>query len=129
MRKMLHVGPESCSAASKLLKEEDTEAWGFEPYGLDETDCNCKALVHKAILLAANIKFLLPYLSNFKVVLSCHSVGCSGLMISKISNKTLPELARVAADGLVILPGYLGHQRLMWRSNQIWLPGWIQYVL
>nr|XP_009769674.1 PREDICTED: uncharacterized protein LOC104220494 isoform X2 [Nicotiana sylvestris] len=51
-----------------------------------------------------------------------HSVGCSGLMISKISNKTLPELARVAADGLVILPGYLGHQRLKWRSYQIWLP-------
>nr|TKS05087.1 hypothetical protein D5086_0000131840 [Populus alba] len=77
MRKVLHVGPDTCSAVSSLLKEEDTEAWGVEPYDLDDVMSDA-----------------LDYLSP------------------KYLNKTLPELARVAADGLVVFSGAPGQQRV-----------------
>lgn len=103
MRKVLHVGPDTCSIVSKLLKEEDTEAWGIEPYDLDETDSNCKALVHKGIVRVADIKFPLPYRSkSFSLVIVSDAVD---YLSPRYLNKTLPELARVAADGLVILSG------------------------
>ncbi|KAG9155849.1 hypothetical protein Leryth_004102 [Lithospermum erythrorhizon] len=79
MRKVLHVGPDSCSVVSKLLKEDDTEAWGIEPYDLDDVD--------------ENLSDALDYLSP------------------KYLNTTAPELARVAADGVVILAGHPGQQK------------------
>ncbi|KAK4378525.1 hypothetical protein RND71_000387 [Anisodus tanguticus] len=110
MRKVLHVGPDTCSVVSKLLKEEDTEAWGIEPYDLDETDSNCKALVHKGIVRVADIKFPLPYRSkSFSLVVVSDAVD---YLSPRYLNKTLPELARVATDGLVILSGYPGQQRV-----------------
>lgn len=42
MRKVLHVGPDTCSVVSKLLKEEETEAWGVEPYDTEDADAQCK---------------------------------------------------------------------------------------
>lgn len=103
MRKVLHVGPDTCSVVSKLLKEEDTEAWGIEPYDLDETDSNCKHLVHNGIVRVADIKFPLPYRSkSFSLVIVSDAVD---YLSPRYLNKTLPELARVAADGLVILSG------------------------
>ncbi|CBI25887.3 unnamed protein product, partial [Vitis vinifera] len=50
MRKVLHVGPDTCSVVSKLLKEEETEAWGVEPYDIEDADGSCKSLVRKSIM-------------------------------------------------------------------------------
>ncbi|KDO67899.1 hypothetical protein CISIN_1g0381262mg, partial [Citrus sinensis] len=32
--------PETCSVVCKLLKEEDNEAWGVEPFDSDDADAN-----------------------------------------------------------------------------------------
>ncbi|URD78953.1 hypothetical protein MUK42_05173 [Musa troglodytarum] len=76
MRKVLHIGPDTCTVVSTLLEEDDTEAWGVEPYDLEDADSSCKRLIHA-----------LDYLSP------------------KYLNKTLPDLARVSSDGLVIFSG------------------------
>lgn len=109
MRKMLHVGPETCSVVSNLLKEEDTEAWGVEPYDLEEADNNCKSLVRKGIVRVADIKFPLPYRSkSFSLVIVSDVLD---YLSPKYLNKTLPELARVSAEGLVVFTGYPGQHR------------------
>ncbi|KAG8368529.1 hypothetical protein BUALT_Bualt15G0055100 [Buddleja alternifolia] len=108
-RKVLHVGPETCSVVSQLLKEEDTEAWGIEPYELDDVDGNCRSLVRKGLVRVADIKFPLPYRpKSFSLVIVSDALD---YLSPKYLNKTLPELARVSSDGLVILSGYPGHQR------------------
>ncbi|KAK6777659.1 hypothetical protein RDI58_024377 [Solanum bulbocastanum] len=105
MQKVLHVGPDTCSVVSTPLKEEGTEAWGVEPYELDET---CKSLVYKGIVRVADIQFPLPYRSNsFSLVIVSDAMD---YLSSKYLNKTLLELARVAADGLIVLSGYPGQQ-------------------
>ncbi|KAJ8439739.1 hypothetical protein Cgig2_009563 [Carnegiea gigantea] len=109
MRKVLHVGPESCSVVSKLLKEEDVEAWGIEPYDLEDPDATCKNLVRKGIVRVADIKFPLPYRSeSFSLVIVSDALD---YLSPKYLNKTIPELARVSADGIVIFTGYPGQQR------------------
>ncbi|KAL5700452.1 putative pectin methylesterase cgr2 [Ranunculus cassubicifolius] len=109
MRKVLHVGPESCLVVSKLLKEEDTEAWGVEPYDIEDADGSCKSLIRKGIVRVADIKFPLPYRAkSFNLVIVSDALD---YLSPKYLNKTLPELARVAADGLVIFGGYPGKQR------------------
>ncbi|CAA0812388.1 Unknown protein [Striga hermonthica] len=103
MRKVLHVGPDTCSVVSQLLKEEDTEAWGVEPYELDETDSNCKSLLRKGVVRVADIKFPLPYgPKSFSLVIVSDALD---YLSPKYLNKTVPELARVSADSLVILSG------------------------
>ncbi|CAI9304204.1 unnamed protein product [Lactuca saligna] len=110
MHKVLHVGPDSCSVVSKLLKEEDTEAWGLEPYDLDESDANCKSLIRKGIVRVADIKFPLPYKSkSFSLVIVSDALD---YLSPRYLNKTLPELARVSSDGFVILSGYPGQRRV-----------------
>ncbi|KAL3538756.1 hypothetical protein ACH5RR_002122 [Cinchona calisaya] len=109
MLKVLHIGPETCSVVSKLLKEEETEAWGIEPYDLEETDGNCKSLVHKGIVRVADMKFPLPYRAkSFSLVIISDALD---YLSPKYLNKTLPELARVSSDGVVILSGFPGQQR------------------
>ncbi|XP_074295238.1 putative pectin methylesterase CGR2 [Silene latifolia] len=109
MRKVLHVGPETCSIVSKLLQEEGTEAWGVEPYDLEDTDSNCKNLVRKGFVRVADIKFPLPYRSqSFSLVVVSDALD---YLSPKYLNKTIPELARVAADGIVIFTGFPGQQR------------------
>ncbi|GER42866.1 tRNA-specific 2-thiouridylase MnmA 1 [Striga asiatica] len=109
MKKVLHVGPDTCSVVSQLLKEEDTEAWGVEPYELDEPDSNCKSLVRQGIVRVADIKFPLPYRpKSFSLVIVSDALD---YLSPKYLNKTVPELARVSADGLVILSGYPGKQK------------------
>ncbi|KAL6502444.1 putative pectin methylesterase cgr3 [Orobanche hederae] len=109
MRKVLHVGPETCSVVSQLLKEEETEAWGVEPYELDDPDSNCKSLVRKGLVRVTDIKFPLPYRpKSFSLVIVTDALD---YLSPKYLNKTVPELARVSADGLVILSGYPGKQR------------------
>lgn len=103
MRKVLHVGPDTCSVVSQLLKEEDTEAWGVEPYELDDVDANCKSLVHKGVVRVADIKFPLPYKAkSFSLVIVSDALD---YLSPKYLNKTVPELARVSSDGLVMLSG------------------------
>lgn len=103
MKKVLHVGPETCSVVSQLLKEEDTEAWGVEPYELDDADASCKSLVRKGIIRVADIKFALPYRpKSFSIVIVSDALD---YLSPKYLNKTVPELARVASDGLVLLSG------------------------
>ncbi|AQK90264.1 hypothetical protein ZEAMMB73_Zm00001d008611 [Zea mays] len=61
MQKVLHVGPDSCTVVSNLLKEGKVEAWGVEPYDLEDTDSTCKRLVRKGFVRMSDIKFPLPY--------------------------------------------------------------------
>ncbi|XWS40342.1 hypothetical protein CRYUN_Cryun18bG0132700 [Craigia yunnanensis] len=109
MHKVLHVGPDTCSVVSKLLKEEDTQAWGLEPYDLDDADVSCKSLVRKGIVRVADIKFPLPYRAkSFSLVIVSDTLD---YLSPRYLNKTLPELARVSADGVIIFSGYPGQQR------------------
>ncbi|KAD6454335.1 hypothetical protein E3N88_09041 [Mikania micrantha] len=110
MHKVLHVGPGSCAVVSKLSKEDDTEAWGLEPYDLDESDANCKSLMRKGVVRVADIKFPLPYRSkSFSLVIVSDALD---YLSPRYLNKTLPELARVSSDGFVILSGYPGQHRV-----------------
>lgn len=103
MRKVLHVGPDTCSVVSKLLKEGETEAWGIEPYDIEDADRNCKSLVNKGIVRVADIKFPLPYRAkSFSHVIVSDALD---YLSPKYLNKTLPEFARVSADGLIIFTG------------------------
>lgn len=103
MRKVLHVGPDTCSVVSKLLEEDDTEAWGVEPYDIEDADGRCKALVRKGIVRVADIKFPLPYRAkSFSLVIVSDALE---YLSPRYLNKTLPNLARVSADGLVIFTG------------------------
>ncbi|CAL9763198.1 unnamed protein product [Musa acuminata subsp. burmannicoides] len=103
MRKVLYVGPDSCAVVSKLLKEEDTEAWGVEPYDLEDADNSCKSLVRKGFVRVSDIKFPLPYRPNsFSLVVVSDSLD---YLSPKYLNKTLPDLSRVSTDGLVIFAG------------------------
>ncbi|WOL16517.1 putative pectin methylesterase CGR2 isoform X1 [Canna indica] len=109
MRKVLHVGPDTCSIVSTLLKEDDTEAWGVEPYELEEADSSCRSLVRKGFVRSADIKFSLPYRAkSFSLVIASDALD---YLSPKYLNKTLPNLARVSSDGLVIFAGYPGQQR------------------
>ncbi|XP_010273717.1 PREDICTED: uncharacterized protein At3g49720-like [Nelumbo nucifera] len=109
MHKVLHVGPDTCSVVSKLLKEEDTEAWGVEPYDLEDADGACKSFVQKGIVRVADIKFALPYRAkSFSLVIVSDALD---YLSPKYLNKTLPDLARVAMDGLIVFAGYPGQQR------------------
>lgn len=105
MHKILHVGPDSCSVVSTLLKEEDTEVWGIEPYDMEDTDSTCRKLVRKGLVRVADIKFPLPYRAkSFSLVIVSDALD---YLSPKYLNKTLPELARVSMDGLVIFAGNL----------------------
>ncbi|PON32394.1 S-adenosyl-L-methionine-dependent methyltransferase [Parasponia andersonii] len=109
MRKVLHVGPDTCSVVSSMLKEDETEAWGVEPYDIEDADGNCKSLVQKGIVRVADIKFPLPYRAkSFSLVIVSDALD---YLSPKYLNRTLPELARVSSDGLVIFAGYPGKQR------------------
>lgn len=107
MQKVLHVGPETCSVVSKLLKEEGIEAWGIEPYDLEDPDSSCKSLVRNGVVRVADIKFLLPYRpKSFSLVLVSDALD---YLSPKYLNKTLPDLARVSSEGLVIFAGTLSY--------------------
>ncbi|KAK4741174.1 hypothetical protein SAY87_024762 [Trapa incisa] len=109
MRKVLHVGPETCSVVSELLKEEDTEVWGMEPYDLDDSTAKCKSLVRKGIVRVADIKFPLPYKAkSFSLIMVSDALD---YLSPRYLNKTLPELARVSSNGVVVFTGYPGQQR------------------
>lgn len=109
MRKVLHVGPDTCSVVSKLLKEDDMEAWGVEPYDIDDADNLCRNLVRKGFVRVADIKFSLPYRANsFSLVIISDALD---YLSPRYLNKTLPELARVSSEGIVILTGYPGRNR------------------
>ncbi|KAI4337093.1 hypothetical protein L6164_015547 [Bauhinia variegata] len=109
MHKVLHVGPDTCYVVSKLLKEEETDAWGLEPYDIEDADSNCKALVRKGIVRVADIKFPLPYRpKSFSFVIVSDALD---YLSPRYLNKTLPDLARVSADGIVIFTGVPGNQK------------------
>lgn len=109
MNKVLHVGPETCAVVSTLLKEENIEAWGVEPYDLEDADSSCKSLVRKGIVRVADIKFPLPYRpKSFSLVIVSDALD---YLSPKYLNKTLPDLARVSTDGLVIFTGFPGKHR------------------
>ena len=103
LHKVLHVGPDSCYVVSKLLKGEETEAWGIEPYDIEDADSNCKSLIRKGIVRMADIKFPLPYRpKSFSLIIVSDALD---FLSPRYLNKTLPDLARVSADGLVIFTG------------------------
>lgn len=103
MQKVLHVGPDSCTVVSNLLKEGKVEAWGVEPYDLEDTDSSCKSLVRKGFVRMSDIKFPLPYRpDSFNLVVVSDALD---YLTPRYLNKTLPDLARVSTDGLVIFAG------------------------
>ncbi|KAI3794151.1 hypothetical protein L1987_36779 [Smallanthus sonchifolius] len=109
MHKVLHVGPDSCSVVSKLMKEKDVEAWGVEPYDLEDADVACKRLVEKGIVRVADIKFPLPYRpKSFSLTIISDAVD---YLSPKYLNRTLQDLARISADNLVIFTGYPAKSR------------------
>ncbi|KAM7266554.1 hypothetical protein ACFE04_004451 [Oxalis oulophora] len=109
MRRVLHVGPDTCYIVSELRKQEESEAWGVEPYDIEDADNSCKGLVRKGIVRVADIKFPLPYRpKSFSLVLVSDALD---YLSPKYLNKTLPELARVSADGVVVFTGQPGQQR------------------
>ncbi|CAI9104195.1 OLC1v1002824C1 [Oldenlandia corymbosa var. corymbosa] len=139
MHKVLHVGPDTCSVVSKLLKEEDTEAWGIEPYDLEEADGSCKSLVRRGIVRVADIKFPLPYRAkSFSLVIVSDAVD---YLSPKYLNKTLPDLVRVSSDGVVMFSGLPGQQRVKgaelakfgrpakYRSSSWWIRFFVQTSL
>lgn len=104
MHKVLHVGPDTCSVVSKLLTEEDTEAWGVEPYDIEDADRHCKKLVHKGIVRVADIKFPFPYRAkSFSLVIVSDALD---YLSPRYLNRTLPELARVSSGGVIVFTGY-----------------------
>ncbi|XP_031114511.1 probable pectin methylesterase CGR2 [Ipomoea triloba] len=109
MHRVLHVGPDSCSVVSKLLKEEETEAWGVEPYDIEDADVNCKSLVHRGVVRVADIKFPLPYRpKSFSLTVVSDATD---YLSPRYLNKTLPELARVSSDSLIIFTGSPGQSK------------------
>lgn len=103
MHKVLHIGPDTCTVVSKLFNEEETEAWGVEPYDVEDADASCKALVRIGIVRVADIKYPLPYRpKSFSVVIVSDSLD---YLSERYLNKTLPDLARVSVNGLVIFTG------------------------
>ncbi|KAK7321617.1 hypothetical protein VNO77_32435 [Canavalia gladiata] len=109
MHKVLHVGPDTCYVVSKLLKEEETEAWGIEPYDIEDADNNCKALIRRSSVRVADIKFPLPYRpKSFSLVIVSDALD---YLSPRYLNKTLPDLVRVSTDGLVIFTGFPSAQK------------------
>ncbi|XP_027331595.1 probable pectin methylesterase CGR3 [Abrus precatorius] len=109
MHKVLHVGPDTCYVVSKLLKEEETEAWGIEPYDIEDADNNCKALIRSGSVRVADIKFPLPYRpKSFSLVVVSDALD---YLSPRYLNKTLPDLVRVATDGIVIFTGFPSTQK------------------
>ncbi|KAM0968222.1 hypothetical protein ACFX2I_016551 [Malus domestica] len=109
MHKVLHVGPDTCTVVSKLLSEEETEAWGVEPYDVEDAGRSCKALVRKDIVRVVDIKYPLPYRpKSFSLVLVSDALD---YLSERYLNRTLPDLARVSSDGLVVFTGYPRKQR------------------
>nr|GEX51709.1 S-adenosyl-L-methionine-dependent methyltransferase [Tanacetum cinerariifolium] len=87
--------------AIPILKK--TYAWGVEPYDIEETDVTCRSLVRKGLVRVADIKFPLPYRAkSFSLIIVSDSVD---YLSPKYLNKTLPDLARVSAQNLVIFTG------------------------
>ncbi|XWS24059.1 hypothetical protein CRYUN_Cryun28dG0068600 [Craigia yunnanensis] len=92
LHKILHVGPDTCSVVLNLLKEDETEAWGVEPYDIEDADSNCKMVLPKSFPLVI-VSDALDYLSP------------------RYLNKTLPDFARVSADGVVLFTGFPGQRK------------------
>ncbi|KAL1540280.1 putative pectin methylesterase CGR3 [Salvia divinorum] len=104
MHKVLHVGPDACSTVSRLLIEEESDAWGVEPYDIEDADWKCKRMVQSGLVRVADIKFLLPYRAkSFSLVIVSDALD---YLSPKYLNRTIPELARVSSSGLIIFTGY-----------------------
>lgn len=118
MHKVLHVGPDTCSVVSTLIREEDSEAFGVEPYDIEDADPTCKRLVHRGLVRVADIKFPLPYRAkSFSLVIVSDALD---YLSPKYLNRTLPELARVSFDGLVIFTGERNYAMFLYMILLIW---------
>ncbi|KAJ0024770.1 hypothetical protein Pint_08598 [Pistacia integerrima] len=103
MHRVLHVGHDTCSVVSRLLKDEETEAWGVEPYDIEDADGICKGIVRKGLVRVADIKFSLPYRpKSFSVVIVSDALD---YLSPRYLNNTLPDLATVSDEGIIILTG------------------------
>lgn len=121
MSKVLHVGPDTCSVVSNLLKEDVPEAWGIEPYDLDDPDGECRSLVRKGFVRAADVKFSLPYRpKSFSLVIVSDALD---YLSPKYINTTLIELTRVSKDGLVIFTGKILKSQCAMFMYNIWFYG------
>ncbi|KAH0922140.1 hypothetical protein HID58_022158 [Brassica napus] len=105
-----YSGPGIFKSIKEVSKVTDeTEAWGIEPYDIEDADSHCKSLVSKGLVRVADIKFPLPYRpKSFSLVIVSDALD---YLSPKYLNKTVPELARVASDGVVLFAGLPGQQR------------------
>ncbi|XP_073223891.1 probable pectin methylesterase CGR2 [Cicer arietinum] len=109
MHKVLHVGPDTCYVVSKLKREDETEAWGVEPYDIEDVDSSCKSLIRRGSVRVADVKFPLPYRpKSFSLVIVSDTLD---YLSPRYLNKTLPDLVRVSSDGLVIFTGIPTNQK------------------
>lgn len=76
---------------------------GVEPYDTEDAYRSCKAFVKKGIVRVADIKFPLPYRPNsLSLVIVSDALD---YLSPRYLNRTLPDLARVSVDGVVIFTG------------------------
>lgn len=103
MHRVLHVGPDTCSVITTFLKEDEIEAFGVEPYDIEDADASCKTLIRKGLVRVEDIKFQLPYRpKSFNLVIVSDALD---YLSPKYLNKTLPDLARVSAEGIIVFAG------------------------
>ncbi|KAJ7541887.1 hypothetical protein O6H91_10G081100 [Diphasiastrum complanatum] len=112
MHKILHIGPGTCGVVSKLLKEENIEVWGIQPFEMKAPIHKlCNNFVKKGIVRVAEVYRPLPYRSqSFSLVLATDTLEN---LSSKRLNKTLPELSRLSTHRLVV---FIGHRNLQMTS-------------
>eukprot|EP00249_Psilotum_nudum_P029024 c39147_g1_i1 orf=268-1170(+) len=101
MNQILHIGPGTCGVVLKLLTEEKIEAWGIQPFDLKPPIHSlCESLIRKGFIRVADSFRTLPYRANsFSLVLVTDTLGT---LTSRQLNATLPDLARISGDGLVV---------------------------
>ncbi|KAJ8769781.1 hypothetical protein K2173_007641 [Erythroxylum novogranatense] len=80
------------------------------PYDLDDVDDTCKSLVRRGFVRVADIKYPLPYRAkSFSMVIVSDALD---YLSPRYLNMTLPELAKVSSDGIVVFTGLPGQQRV-----------------
>ncbi|KAJ0087580.1 hypothetical protein Patl1_08770 [Pistacia atlantica] len=102
-------GDYSCTVEVQRAIPIWKKAMAVEPYDIEDADGICKGLVRKGLVRVAGIKFSLAYRpKSFYVVIILDALD---YLSPRYLNNMLPDLARVSAEGIIILIGSLGWQR------------------
>lgn len=104
LHRTLHVGPGTCGVVSNLLKEDDVEVWGIQPFDLREpVHPLCENFVRKGIIRIWDPYNPLPYRKkSFSLVIV---TGTLDQMKSKELNQTLSDFASVSSHSMMLIVG------------------------